>query len=85
MAAFAAPPRRLRALPRGRTRTPDRHGAGRAYCDARPPIGAAQMELDIMKTIISILAASLAMTGAAAAKDMTAADKEITAMEAAVS
>jgi hypothetical protein len=38
-----------------------------------------------MKAIISILAASLAMTGAAAAKDMTATEKQITAMEAAVS
>ena len=38
-----------------------------------------------MKTLISILAASLAMTGAAAAKDMTATEKQITSMEAAVS
>ncbi|MGZ5927222.1 MAG: nuclear transport factor 2 family protein [Rhizomicrobium sp.] len=38
-----------------------------------------------MKTIFTALAASLALTGAATAKDMTATEKQITALEAAVS
>jgi Domain of unknown function (DUF4440) len=39
----------------------------------------------IMKKIFAVLAASLAITGAAGAKEMTATEKQITAFEAAVS
>lgn len=38
-----------------------------------------------MKMLFSVLAASLVMTGAAAAKEMSATEKQITALEAAVS